>query len=309
MSHQTAQAVVTGPAALGVRPMISIYLPTRNRPALLERAIRSVFAQTYQNIQLVVVDDASGRETGETLVRIGEQNTSSKSMVVLRLESAQGACRARNLALDACEGAFATGLDDDDYFLPDRISRLVAAFDPAACSFAFDGYIRETVLRNGPVRRVRIPLERPARLRALLKRNIVGNQVFTLTERLRVVGGFDARLPAWQDYDLWIRLVKAFGDGKPAGGCSYVHTVDDALPNISNDTDMITRAFDIFLEKHREYSDEELFLCLRMAKACYGIDALSYKDIPDLLRLGEPRYVLFALYSYLAKRRLRRSAR
>lgn len=274
----------------------------------MERAIRSVFAQTYQNIQLVVVDDESGRETVETLQRISRENTSSTSMVVLRLDRAQGACGARNRALEACEGRFVTGLDDDDYFLPERVSRLAAAFDPAASSFAFDGYVRETVLRSGRVGRVRIALKQPARLRDLLKRNIVGNQVFTLTERLRAVGCFDAALPAWQDYDLWIRLVKAFGDGKPAGGCSYVHAVDNSQPRISGDRDKIAGAFDVFLEKHGEYAEKELLLCLRMAKACYGIDALTYKDIPDLLRLGEPRYVLFALYSYLANRWSRSSS-
>lgn len=288
--------------SLETLPLVSVYLPTRNRPALVERAIRSVLAQTYPNIQLVVVDDESGRETIATLERISRENTSSKSILALRLDRAQGACGARNHALDACEGRFVTGLDDDDYFLPDRVSRLVAAFDPAACSFAFDGYVRETVSRSGRVRQTRIALKRPASLRALLRRNIVGNQVFTLTERLRAVGRFDARLPAWQDYDLWIRLVKAFGDGKPAGGCSYVNTVDESLPRISADREKIARAFDIFLEKHAEYAEKELFLCLRMAKACYGIDALSRKDIPDLLRLGEPRQVLFTFYSYLGNR-------
>ena len=243
--------------------------------------IASVALSVAIRVELVVVDDESGRETIETLDRISRENASSKSMLVLRLGRAQGACGARNHALNACEGKFVTGLDDDDYFLPDRIARFMAAFDPSGGSFAFDGYVRETVLP---------------------KRNIVGNQVFTLTERLREVGGFDPRLPAWQDYDLWIRLVKAFGEGQPAGGCSYVHTVDSSVRQISGDREKIARAFDIFLDTHAEYSDKELCLCLRMAKACYGIDALTYKDIPDLLRLGAPRHVLFALYSYLANR-------
>lgn len=307
-SHETWVFPAAGVVTRSGHPLVSVYLPTRNRPALLEQAIRSVFAQTYQNIQLVVVDDGSDDETMAVLQRIGHETRAAMSMTVVRLEHAQGACRARNLALEACEGVFATGLDDDDYFLPDRISQLVAAFDPAACSFVFGGYLRETSLRNGGTRRVQIPLSRPARLRDLLKRNIVGNQVLTLTERLRAVGGFDERLPAWQDYDLWIRLANAFGDGKPAGGCSYVHTVDGARERISSDRKKIEKAFAIFLKKHADYADRELLLCLRLAKVCYGIDALSVTDLPDLLRLGEPRYVLFALYSYLANRWARRSS-
>lgn len=276
---------------------------------LLERAVRSVFAQTYRNVQLVVVDDASGRETVDMIERLVGENASQKSMVVLRLEHARGACVARNLALEACEGSLVTGLDDDDYFLPDRLARLVAAFDPDRCSFVFDGYVRETHLAGGRTGRTAIRLDRPARLRDLLKRNIVGNQVLTLTDRLRDVGGFDERLPAWQDYDLWIRLVKAFGDGKAAGGISYVHTVDHSLASISGDVDKIRRAFDLFLAKHADYADQELLLCLRLAQACYGIDALSVKDLPKLMWLGEPRHALFALYSYLTNRWSRRGQR
>ncbi len=276
---------------------------------LLERAVRSVFGQTYGNVQLVVVDDASERETGDTLERLGRENSSQKVMVVLRLEHARGACVARNLALEACEGSLVTGLDDDDYFLPDRLARLVAAFDPEVSSFVFDGYVRETLLQGGGTTRVRIPLKQAARLRDLLKRNIVGNQVLTLTSRLREVGGFDECLPAWQDYDLWIRLVKAFGDGRPVGGISYVHTVDRSLSRISSDMERINRAFELFLEKYGDYDGGEPLLCLRLAKACYGIDALTIKDLPDLIRLGEPRYVLFALYSYLTNRWSRRMLR
>lgn len=283
-------------------PLVSVYLPTRNRALLVERAIRSVFAQTYQNIQLVVVDDESGRDTVMALERIRRENTSGKSMVVLRLDRAQGACAARNHALAACEGQFVTGLDDDDYFLPERVSRLVGAYDPQYHAFAFDGYSRETVLRTGDVRHTRVVLARPARLEDLLRRNIVGNQVLTLTERMREVGGFDVRLPAWQDHDLWIRLVRKYGGGRPAGGISYVHTVNRSKPSISGDREKISLAFDIFLEKHGEYAQKEAQLCLRMAKACYGIDALSYKDIPDMLRLGAPRHVLSTLYYYLANR-------
>ncbi len=276
---------------------------------LVTRAIRSVFAQTYQNIQLVVVDDESGRDIAELLERIRLENDSTKSMLVLRLDRARGACAARNHALAACDGQLVTGLDDDDYFLPERVSSLVGAYDPQHHAFAFDGYFRETVLRTGAVRRTRVALARPARLADLLRRNIAGNQVLTSTERMRQVGGFDVRLPAWQDYDLWIRLVREFGEGRAAGGVSYVHTVDRSKPSISGDREKITLAFDIFLEKHREYAQKDLQLCLRMAKACYGIDALSYKDIPDMLRLGAPRHVLSTMYYYLANRPSRRTFR
>ncbi|MDP1613829.1 MAG: glycosyltransferase [Sulfuritalea sp.] len=290
-------------------PLVSVYIPTRNRVELLTRAVRSVLRQDYGPIEILVVDDSSEDGTGQRVAELAAECMPGKHVVYFRQPAPAGASAARNRALAAAQGELVTGLDDDDHFLSDRVSRLVAAFDPARCSFVFDGYVRETHLAGGRTRRTAIHLDRPARLLALLKRNIVGNQVLTLTSRLRDVGGFDERLPAWQDYDLWIRMVKAFGEGKPAGGISYVHAVDDSLPRISGDTEKVSRAFDLFLEKHVEYADRELSLCLRLAKTVYGIDALTFEDAMDLLKLGEPRYVLFALYSYLVNRRSRKIVR
>lgn len=281
---------------------VTVYLPTRNRSALVGRAIDSVLAQSYERIELIVVDDCSEDGTENVVRRCAERNDTPKRIEYVRLDAPLGPSVARNEAICRATGHLVTGLDDDDYFLPDRIARLAAAFDPAACSFVFGGYLRETTIPGGQLRRTAISLSRPASLRDLLKRNIVGNQVLTLTSRLRDLGGFDPRLPAWEDYDLWIRLVRAFGDARPAGGLSYVHTVEGTRPRLSHDTAKASRAYDIFLEKHPEYAEADLRLCLRLAKTCFGIDALSLSDIPNLLRLGEPRYVLSALYWYLRTR-------
>jgi len=289
--------------------LVTVYLPTRNRSALVGRAIDSVLAQSYPRIELIVVDDCSKDDTADVVRRCMAGNDTGKSFEYVRLDAPSGPAVARNEAIRRATGHLVTGLDDDDYFLPDRIARLVAAFDPAACSFVFDGYLRETLLSGGRVRRTPIPLSRVVPLRDLLKRNIVGNQVLTLTSRLRDIDGFDPRLPAWEDYDLWIRLVRRFGDARPAGGLSYVHTVDGTRPRLSDDTAKASRAYDIFLEKHPEYGEADLQLCLRLAKTCFGIDALSLSDVPKLLRLGEPRYVLFAFYSYLAQRWSRKRSR
>lgn len=291
------------------RSLVTVYVPTRNRSGLLRRAVESVLSQTYEAIEVIVADDNSVDDTAEVVGRLVERNHSSKTIKYLRMDRQGGACAARNSAIECAAGEFITGLDDDDYFVPDRIARLMSAFDPSVCSFVFDGYVREKVTPTGAVRRTVVPLTRTAELSTLLKRNIVGNQVLTLTERLRGIGGFDERLPAWQDYDTWIRLARSFGAGRPVGGSSYVHTVDESRQRISGDKEKIKRAYEIFLGRHSEYADRDMHLCLRLAEACYGIDALTSADIPRLLRLGEPRYVLFAVYSYLSNRWPRRIVR
>lgn len=280
-------------------PLVSVYLPTRNRPALLERAIRSVFAQTYSNIQLVVIDDGSARETGETIDRLVKENTSPVSMTVLRLTQPQGACRARNLGLEVCEGVLVTGLDDDDFFVPERISRLVQGFDSSTCAFVFDGYVRETILRDGSVHRSAVRLNKPADLDRLLKRNIVGNQILTLTQRLRDAGGFDPALPAWQDYDLWIRLVRMYGSGKPIGGFTYHQVLDDRIPRISTNHERLRDAWELFRHKHPEYRKPVYRSFLNLSKACYGSERLSSNDLINIARSGEPYLLLSATYFFV----------
>jgi len=297
------------PVLAGDRPpLVSIYLPTRDRPVLLERAVRSVLAQSYPCLQLVIADDGSGPAGQEALERIAGMQSETVSVRILRLPRPIGACAARNAAISACSGEYLTGLDDDDYFLPDRIARLMAAFDPAVMAFVFDGYLRETTDSRGRARRVRVPLAGPARIQDLLRRNVVGNQVLTLASRVRDVDGFDTELVAWQDYDLWIRLARRYGQGVSARGLSYVYSADPGGRRISTDLARIESAYRRFRDRHPEYADPTLDMCLRMAMASYGIAALRFGDLGRMIRLGDLRHIASVLYHGLVAR-LRASAR
>jgi glycosyltransferase involved in cell wall biosynthesis len=282
--------------------LVSIYIPTRNRSKLLARAIQSVLDQTYADLEIIIVDDASDDDTESVVKDLIAANETSKRIAYHRLAMPSGACAARNVAIEAATGKFISGLDDDDYFLPDRILRLVNAFDPKEHSFVFCGYMRETVKPNGKSMRTAVRLTAPARLPGLLQRNNVGNQVLTLTERMRAVGGFDIELPAWQDYDMWIRLVRVFGEGMGIRGMTYIHTVSSDTPGISSDLDRIGRAFDIFRSKHREYDDDRLLSCLRLSKAYYGIDALQTIDLLNFVSLGSPRLIASSCFFFMANK-------
>ncbi len=282
--------------------LVTVYIPTRNRSELLERAIQSVMQQDYSPVEIIVVDDASEDDTGEVVTVLAARSAPGKHVVYLKQSVPMGACAARNLAINAANGLLITGLDDDDYFHPDRLTRLINSFDSTQCSFLFDGYVLEMYGKDDRITRESVPLLQAARLPELFKRNHVGNQVLTLTSRLRAIGGFDESLPAWQDYDLWIRLVQAYGEGMPSSGFSYVRTVDRSRLQISNDKRKIERAFSRFIEKYPQYKDRNLELWLRLAKAGYGIPSIRLVDLPRLLLQGEPRYILLTLYAYCKER-------
>lgn len=77
-------------------PLISVYMPTFNRVDMVQRAIRSVLAQDYPHLELLVVDDASTDTTWDTLNRIYADEPRVR---LFRQEKGQGACAARNLAI------------------------------------------------------------------------------------------------------------------------------------------------------------------------------------------------------------------
>jgi glycosyltransferase involved in cell wall biosynthesis len=228
------------------RPLVSVYLPTRNRSALLSRCIASILSQTYRNLELLIVDDASTDDTREIL------QAYSRADARVRLyhhERAVGAPAARNLAIRHAQGEFLTGMDDDDVMLPNRLETLMTAFDPQY-SLVCSGFLRKTrtrVLRLADSRMV-IDLDDQ------LMRNHVGNAALSLTTRFREIGLFDESMPAWQDYDLWTRMIRNFGPALRIDEVSHVVHEDHDLPRISEKA-MAGAAR--FLEKHRALMSAE----------------------------------------------------
>jgi len=183
------------------QPLVSAIITTHNRAELLPRALDSVLVQTYENMEIVVVDDGSTDRTQEIIKEYQQQIP----IKYLRLESSVGAPGARNKGIETAEGTFIAGLDDDDKWHEDRIKELVAAYsDEYSC-------VTSNVTMAYPNREKVWKKKKLIDLQTLLYTNQVGNQVLVRRERLLEVGGFDEELTASQDYDLWVRLCAAFG--------------------------------------------------------------------------------------------------
>ena len=188
----------------GQIPLVSAIITTRNRPQLLERAINSILCQTHQNIEIIIVDDASTDHTPELVEKY--KHCSSIEIRYLRQAQCLGAPAARNLGISKANGKFIAGLDDDDEWMPERIENLVEAWSPQ-CSFVFakDNVIRKDNKIN------RNHKGNCYTLQCILYRNVIGNQVLVEKEKISGVGGFDESLTACQDYDMWLRLMLEYG--------------------------------------------------------------------------------------------------
>jgi len=209
--------------------LVTVYITTYNRQALLKRAIESVMTQTYEKIEIIVADDGSTDGTHDYLRELQDQGV--LTALLNTPGESKGACYGRNKAINLAKGTFITGLDDDDYFEPWRIATFVSSWQgngTETFSALFDSVVEHR--KYGRVDCYNTPLVKHEDLRTA---NLIGNQVFTLTANLREIGGFDELMPALQDWDTWLRLSKAKGNIININSRSYIQFHDHGSTRIS----------------------------------------------------------------------------
>ena len=172
---------------------VSVVIPVRNRPAVIQRAIESAVRQTCQVREIVVVDDGSMDETPQVIERLAAANPLIR---LLQQGESRGAPAARNRGAHT-PGPFIAFLDSDDEWLPTHVERLRALLtaQPEAPA-AFSNYLIE--YRGRPTKVTRIPAR--VTLDLLLRRNAIGGSSLVLVRRtaFEAIGGFresDAELP------------------------------------------------------------------------------------------------------------------
>lgn len=103
-------------------PLVSAVIPTRNRPDLVCRAVRSVLSQTYANLEVMVVVD--GPDT-DTVMALEAMNQPSVHIIALAVNV--GGSEARNIGVREAKGEWVALLDDDDEWLPEKIEKQISA--------------------------------------------------------------------------------------------------------------------------------------------------------------------------------------
>ncbi len=201
-----------------ISPLVTVYIPTHNRVALLNRAVQSIISQTYKNLEIIVVNDGSTDNTDQFM-----QDFIKKHPLVkyLKHQSSQGANVARNYAIKESKGYFITGLDDDDEMLPNRIEKLVKGYDE---KYAYV-FSRWNIIENNKKTHTQNYKFNIISLNDMLYKNLTGNQVLTTRKMFINAGLFDETLPASQDYDMWIRMLQIKPRAKMINEPTYNHYV------------------------------------------------------------------------------------
>lgn len=209
------------------QPLVTVYIPTFNRLELLKRAVKSVQDQTYQNLEIIIVDDCSTDATYEYLEQLAKEDNRVRYFLK---EKNSGACVSRNIAIENAKGEFITGLDDDDYFKTHRIKDFVERANIEKNDvILFSNYIE----KNYDVEKSTILKKKKVTFKDLLINNHVGNQIFIRVDIMKIIGGFDEELEIWQDLDLWIRLSQKY-EFSYVDNYSYVIDVTGDIVRITN---------------------------------------------------------------------------
>lgn len=104
-------------------PTVSVILPTYNRADVLGRSIESVLAQTYANLELIVIDDGSTDETDSVLSRFNDSR-----LIPVRHDRNMGVMRARNTGIEMARGIFVAYQDSDDVWVPHKLEAQMNIF-------------------------------------------------------------------------------------------------------------------------------------------------------------------------------------
>ena len=246
--------------SINKQPLVTVYIPTFNRLELLQRAVESVRNQTYKNLEIVVVDDCSTDGTQKYLEQLAKEDKRVRYFVK---EKNSGACVSRNIAIENATGEFITGLDDDDYFLKNRIQDFIDQKDLLnKYEFLYSLYSHKT---TEGIKQFKSEYLKPSTVMAkdLLSLNYINNQIFTKIDRLKNVG-FDEDMPAWQDLYTWYKLLKISGKkAKLIQKMSYVVDVSHGHERITNKKiEKIKEAFNIFIEKEQlSHIEKKILSC------------------------------------------------
>jgi|YelNatPaOPRAMG01_1025707.scaffolds.fasta_scaffold100833_2 glycosyltransferase involved in cell wall biosynthesis len=185
-------------------PTVSAVIPAYNRAGIVPRAIRSVLAQTYQDWELIVVDNGSDDGTDLAVKAFTDPRIS-----LVRHTESRGPAAARNAGIRAARGKFVAFLDSDDEWLPEKLAGDVKAFETSpGAGMVYSG--KKLVDEDGHVLLVRMPTLRGRVYWELLAWDFIGScsRVTARKDVLEAVGGYDESIVNCEDWDLWVRIAR-----------------------------------------------------------------------------------------------------
>jgi teichuronic acid biosynthesis glycosyltransferase TuaG len=183
-------------------PLISIITPVYKAEKYLGETIRSVKEQTYQNWELLLVNDQSPDNSRDLIISFAENDPRIR---LIDLEENSGAAVARNTAINAAKGRYLAFLDSDDQWHPDKLEKQLEFMQKNDISFSFTGY--EIIEQDGSKTGKIVQVPEKINYNQLLRNTIIGCLTVML-DRDKIQRVQMVNIRTRQDLVLWLDILK-----------------------------------------------------------------------------------------------------
>ena len=231
-----------------ISPLVSIVIPMYNREKTIQTAIASVLAQTYDKIEVIVVDDCS---TDNSVNKVKQLKDDRIRLVLLKRNS--GACVARNVGIDNARGEYIAFHDSDDVWHKNKLEKSLYYMKKVEADMVFSALYKQGEKRY-PTGRVlpKVNLNQEQdKIAFLLGSNCVSTQTIVIKKNVSERVRFDESLPRFQDWDLALQIALA----------GYkIHFIEEPLVDCYEQEDSITKnsskavkAYEILEKKYENW--------------------------------------------------------
>lgn len=221
-----------------MKPLVSVVVATYRRDSSLTQALKSLATQTYDNFEIVLVDDNDDLKWNETVRLIVEAFKHDYSQVSLEHivnHPNQGSAKTRNVGIAAAKGEYITFLDDDDLYLPEKIQRQVSFMQENGCDYCvtdLDLFNEKDQLIDRRIRSYIQETSQAALQRYHLLHHLTGTDTMMFRKSYLMQIGCFAPIDVGDEYYLIQRAIEGGGTFGYLPGSdikAYVHTGEGGL--------------------------------------------------------------------------------
>ena len=192
--------------------LISVIIPTYKRnPNMVKRAIQSVLNQSYQTIELIVVDDSPDDFDGRPAVEEMILSLNDNRVKYIQHPKNMGACAARNTGIKNSKGEYLAFLDDDDEWLPLKLEKQIKLMSNPNVGLV---YCRQKVVNEeDKTETINMREFHSGKVfDKLIVRNFIGSTSFALIKKecFNECGLFNTKIKAAQDRELYLRIAQKY---------------------------------------------------------------------------------------------------
>lgn len=229
-------------------PKVSVIIPTHNRAKILPLTVKSVLHQTFQDFEIIIVDDASQDNTKEVVRGFGDNR-----IKYFRRDMSGGDAVARNLGIVNSEGEYLAFLDDDDEWFPKKLQRQVTLIESSqpVVGGVYTGRVNIDGT-NGKILSTTLGDKRGNLFTEFLGNglNITTSSVMVRKECFQQVGLFDENIPYNSDFDMWVRISKNFQFECIEEPLTkyYIHA-----KKLSTNFDLVIKGKEMVIEKYKPW--------------------------------------------------------